>query len=134
VVLNKELKMDTKLEAPVNKLVSIINSTVDQLILGVGEKVVISQLTAISPWLGLPVISTIFSIFVSTLAKALDNGLKINIDILVIRFQNDARKKDYENTIEQLKVTTATSTSKEEHEKALKAAREAMDKLINRNK
>lgn len=126
--------VDTNLEAPKNRLIDIINTVMDQLILGVGEKVVISQLTALQPWLGLPVISTIFSLCVSTAAKALDNGLKINIDILVIRFQNDSRKSDYEKAIEKLKIETAAAKSKEEHEKALKAARDAMDKLINRAK
>lgn len=125
---------DTTIAAPTNKLVDIINTVVDQLVLGVGEKVVIAQLTILQPWLGLPVIKWIFSVFVSSLAKSLDSGLKKNIDIVVIRFQNDSRKKEYEKAIEVLKADTANSSTKEEHDRALKAAREAMDKLINRNK
>ena len=125
---------DTTISAPTNKLVDVINTVVDQLVLGVGEKVVITQLTILQPWLGLPVIKWIFSSLVSSLAKALDSGLKKNIDIVVIRFQNDSRKKEYEKTIEVLKASTASSSTKEEHDRALKAAREAMDKLINRNK
>lgn len=125
---------EINLEAPKNTLVAIINETMDQLILGVGEKVVIAQLTAIYPWLGLPFISTVFSVCVFSAAKALNSGLKNNIDIIVIRYQNDARKKEYDAAIEKLKKETEAANNKEEREKALKAAKEAMDKLINRNK
>lgn len=125
---------EINLEAPKNTLITIINETMDQLILGVGEKVVIAQLTALHPWLGLPVISTIFSVCVFSAANALNSGLKNNIDIIVIRYQNDARKKEYENAIEKLKLETAAAKSNEEREKALKAAKAAMDRLINRNK
>lgn len=119
---------------PTNRLVKIINVVTDTLILGVGEKVAIAEAVALQPWLGLPVISFFFARLVSIFAKALDAGLKKNIDIMVIRFQNDHRKNEYEEAIAKLQKDVATSASKEEHAKALQNAKDTMDKLINRNK
>lgn len=125
---------DVVIPAPTNSATNLVSFIVDQLVLGVGEKVVIAQARAALPFLNLPVISWFFNMFVGKLAKALDLGLKNNINIIVIRFQNDARKEAYETAITKLEASTANAVSKEEHEKALKEARDAMDRLINRNK
>lgn len=125
---------DKELPAPTNSLTTLVNSIVDQLVLGVGEQVVIAQAKVLLPWLNIPIISWMFTKIVSKLAKALDLGLKNNIDILIIRAQNDYRRVEYEKAILKLKESTATAVNKEDHEKALAAAKAAMDKLIFRSK
>jgi hypothetical protein len=120
--------------APTNALVIFFNKLIDLLVLGVGEKVVIAQATAAQPWLALPVISMIFAHLVSVLGKAVDAGLSKNIDIALIRFQDDIRKNAYEAAIKKLETDTLNATTKEDHEKALKLAKETMDRLIVRSK
>jgi len=125
---------DQPLPKPKNALLDLINQIIDWLIKGVGKEVVIAQAKAAQPWLNIPIISWFFTGAVGILASALDNGIKTNVDNIVIRFQGDERKAAYDSAIDQLKKDSYEAKSKEDHEKALQAAKDALDRLINKSR
>ncbi len=115
------------LPPPTNQLVQIVNTVLDFLILGLGEKAAIAAATAQAPWLSLPIISWIFSSIVAAVASSIDTNIKKNVDIVIIRFQNDVRKIEYDQTIALLNKTPSDPA-------AIQAAQDALNLLINRNK
>ncbi len=112
--------------APKNDLVTAINSVIDILIKGLGADAAYAAVVAQVPWLGLPVISYFVKLVINHLAGAIDTNLKINIDIIVIRYQNQSLKEQYDKALESLK--TKLEVSDEE----LKAAKLAIDHLIHK--
>jgi hypothetical protein len=117
----------TQLPAPENKAVSLVNIIIDGLIKGFGVEVIYTLAVAEAPWLGLPFIGYIFKLILNKFAASLDANLKRNIDIVIIRFQNDARKAEYDSAIEKLKKPEVTDAE-------LQAAKDAIDKLVHRAK
>jgi hypothetical protein len=116
---------DQSLPAPSNHLVTVINSVIDTLIKGLGVDVAYALAVAEFPFLNLPIVNQLFKLALNYLADSLDTTLKVNADIIVIRFQNDIRKAEYDKSIEPLKKPGATDAD-------IKAAKDAIDKLIHR--
>ena len=115
------------LEAPKNHLVSVMNAVFDALIKGLGVEVAYAAAVAQMPFLGVPIVCTLFRYVLTQIASVFDDGLKKNADIIVIRIQNDARKAEYEAAIKPLKSGHATDAD-------LKAARDAIDNIVNRSR
>lgn len=116
------------LEAPKNQLVSAVNAVVDTLVKGLGVEVAYALAIAQAPWLQLPIISSIFRYVLNLFAGSLDKNLKINLDIILIRYQNDAIKEEYDKAIEPLKDKGEVS------DEELQKIKDSLDKLINRNR
>ena len=113
------------LPAPKNALVSVINAILDALIKGLGANMAYAAAVAEFPLLGAPIIGYFFRMFIDHLASSIDNNLKINADIIIIRFQNDARKADYDSAIAKIKLPGATDAE-------IKAAKDAIDRIVSR--
>lgn len=120
--------MPTNLPAPTNWLVTLINGILDNLIKGLGVDIAYGAAVAQVPWLGAPVIGTIFRAILDRLASALDTNLKINADIVVIRFQNDARKGEYDAALKPIQQTENPTDAE------IQAAKDAIDRLVRRAK
>ena len=123
----------TPLPAPVNKLLLAVNTLVDGLVMGLGKEALLLEAKAAVPWLALPIISWVFGWIVNWVASSIDVSLKKNIDILIIRFQNDARKADYDKAITKLQQAEATGTE-EDNAKALQAAKDAINALVHKSR
>ncbi len=118
---------DTPLPAPKNSLVELVNIILDNLIKGIGVSVVVGEATLYAPWLGLPVIRYLFKGLVDFLAGYVDTFAVRNVDIILIRFQNDDRKVDYDDAIARINRPGATPDDIQE-------ARDALRRLVNRNR
>ena len=112
-----------QLKKPTNGLVDFINGFFDLLLKGVGERALFVYVTAQMPFLGLPVVSYFVRAAIARLASVLDAGLKNNVDIVVIRYQNDARRAAYDAALAPIK-------QGEFDDKQLQKAKEAIDKLV----
>ena len=117
---------DTVVPAPTNEAVSVLNIVLDALIKGAGPAVAILYATTAAPWLGLPIVSQLFKIFVDMLAGELDKVIKVNIDNLVIQYQNDIKLDTYKTAM----INLARSGSADD----LQKAKDAIDSMVNRNK
>lgn len=126
--------MGEKLPAPKNGFLAAVFTAIDILVLGLGETAAASAAVAACPWLGWPIINSIFKGVLGNVAKALDESLKIRLGKVIIRFQNDGRKDEYDKEVERFKETLKPGASKEDHDKALDDTIDKMDRLINRNK
>lgn len=115
----------TQVDAPKNQLVSGINIVLDTLIKGLGVDVAYSLVVAQVPWLALPIVSSIVRWILNSIASSLDTNLKINVDIVVIRYQNDLRKTEYDSAIAKIKQPGASDAE-------IKAAKAAIDQLVSR--
>jgi len=105
------------------------------LILGLGTTLVVQNAIAILPILGLPFIRTIFSSIVSALSSSLDSNIKKNLNIVVIRWQNDQIKKEYDEIINKIREHDEGKVlSEEEYRRELEKAKSAIDNLVNRNR
>lgn len=115
------------LPAPTNRLLNAIKIVLDNLIKGLGEDAAISAATAAEPWLAWPVVKQIFAMIVSAAGTVLDEQAYNFAAILTIRAQNNMAKYTYDGSIAPIQTGSATPAE-------LQAAKDAMDKLINRNK
>lgn len=120
-----------EIKPPTNSLVSTLNKVIDFLIKGVATQTVIALAVAEQPWLGWLIINDIFTYYVNKLAASLDLSLKNGIDIVIIRFQNNEIKSDYDKSLKDLDQAIKNG---EDHDKALQDAKDAADKLIHRSK
>jgi hypothetical protein len=116
---------DTPLPAPTNALVNLLNIIIDGLIKGLGKDIVIAEAIAYQPWLGWPVIHDMFSAVVGQIADYVDVLVKRNVDTIVIRFQNDNRKTEYDSEIAIINSGTATAQD-------IANAEAAIIRLVNR--
>lgn len=123
--------MSESIAKPVNKLVSIIDTVIDLLFLGLGKEAVVAQVSALVPWLRLPIVSWIFTKTVGSLFNSMDKSLTQRINHVIIRYQSNIEKAEYNKVIKEL--NDSKSKSKEEHAKALQAAKDKIDKIVNRN-
>lgn len=123
------------LPAPTNRLVTIVNIVLDYLIQGLGAPAAIAAATAAQPWLGWPVISWIFKTVVNGFAALLDTKLKTFVDVIIVRFQNAAIKIDYDKAIDEFKkVYDDPASDAVAKAKALQAAKDAIDRMVNKNR
>ncbi len=94
---------DAQLPAPINKLVAVINLTVDSLLMGLGVEATIAAVYVQAPWINVPIVRSAFRFMVEKLATSIDLWIEKRIDNIVIRYQNDSRKNDYDKQIEIIK-------------------------------
>lgn len=119
--------MGTAIPAPKNKAIEVVKIILEKLIEGVGVDLTIAAATAELPWLGAPVVKTLFRWAVEWLAGYInDNLFKISLK-LIIRVQSDARKAEFNEAIQPI---IGGNPSAEDIEKARRAA----DRLIERNR
>jgi hypothetical protein len=114
---------DESLPAPKNKLVEIVNNFFDFLIKGLGADFAIAYMKLQVPWLNWPIVKDFFEAGVRYLDDQLNTSIKQNVDIVVIRFQDDAKRADYDTAIEEAKKSGVSNATKD-----------SIDKLIRRNK
>jgi hypothetical protein len=117
----------TPLPRPRNSLVELANIVIDNLIKGLGTELTIKAATAYAPWLKWPIIRNIFRQIVTFVHNHLDIFAKRYVDILIIRYQNDARRADYDEALEKIKEPGATDED-------IRKAKEAIDSIVRRAK
>jgi predicted MarR family transcription regulator len=117
---------DVPLPKPDNRVLSVIKIVLDALIKGLGVEFAITAATAKFPWLGLPVIRSLFKWLVQTIAAVIDERAYNYTAVLVIRFQNNLRRDDYERAIRELIFYMKPED--------LENAKKAIDRLVNRSK
>ena len=105
----------------------------DILIKGLGTQAAITAGLAAEPWLNLPIAKWFFVNLVKLAGAALETVIKRNVGNIIIRWQGDSRKDAYDKVLEEFKESTAPGVSKEEHAKKLQAARDAIDRVINKS-
>lgn len=125
---------ETQAQAPKNELVLIVNLVLDVLIKGLGADAAIAAAISSQPWLGLPVISSIFKWGVGLLASQLDSVIKDNLDIIIIGMQNDSRKQDYDEAIARLKNKLSQGVTVNEKDQAVTDARNAINNIVHRTR
>jgi hypothetical protein len=113
--------------APTNKLVTVINQVIDYFIKGFGVDFVYAYLTAQFPFLAWPFFSYILKQALTYIAAGFDTGLKNNVDVIVIRYQDDALKDDYDKAIQTIQTPGATSDQ-------INSGFDAIDAIIHRSK
>jgi len=124
---------DVVLPAPKNRLTALINKILDGLIKGLGATAIIADCEAAEPWLKLPVISWMFQGTIKIAAGETDEVLAKNIDVVTIRFQDNANLGAYNTIIAPIKNPPAGITPAQQAAN-LAAAKAAIDALVNRNK
>ena len=112
---------------PKNRAVDAAKVVLDALIEGVGVDAAVAAGIATWPFLGSPVIKTLFRWGVEWLAGEINENLFKFSMKLIIRIQSDARKADFNDA---LKPIIGGSPTDEE----IRKAREAADRLIERNR
>lgn len=125
---------DIKIDKPKNQLVELIFQVIDWLIEGIGDDAVIALAETSQPWLKIPLISFFFRAFVKTTAQAIDSALSKRIGNVVIRYQGGKAKEELTQALEELNEAVIQGETKEERDEKLRKAREAMDRVINRNR
>jgi hypothetical protein len=123
------------LSAPTNWFVTAVNAALDALIKKLGADAAYAAVIAAVPWLGAPVIGYIVKSAISTFASIFDTKLKVFVDDLIVKAQNEARLIGYESAFDTLRtVFNNPGASNEEVLRDIQAAKDAADRLINRNK
>lgn len=112
---------------PKNTFVSVVNAILDTLIKGLGVDLAVSAAIVEAPFLGLPVIKDIFRWIIGMFADNLDTNLKVNVDIIIIRLQNDARKAEYDKAMEPIRAGNPSETD-------IQNARDAINRIVSRSK
>lgn len=120
--------------APVNSLVSWVNQVLDQLIQGLAADAVIAAQVAQYSFLGWPIIYGFFSFAVHQLATLLDTNIKINVDNIIIRFQNNSNLSDYLSAINTFNQESGNATTPSEMVAARAKLDQAISAAINRAK
>lgn len=115
------------LPAPTDKLVSIFKVVLDNLVEGLGVDAVIAAATVEAPILAEPFFKQIFRFIIEKLAQVVDENLfKLGAKI-IIRIQNEGRKEEFDTAMEPILNPGASADE-------IKRAKDAIDKLVNRNK
>lgn len=122
-----------QIPAPKNETVGVVRMIIDGVIAGLGPTLIIAQIKIAMPYWNIPILSWILTWIVNKIAKPASLSLQIGVAKGIIRLQNDERKQEYDKTIADLN-NEAEGASKDEHAKHLQAAKDAMYRLINRNK
>lgn len=125
--------MGTPLPAPKNRLVEIVNLVLDQLIKGLGADAAIAAAIAHEPWLAIPIIKWIFTGIVHAVAAAFDTNAKRFVDIWIVRFQDGAKKAEYDKEMGKFKgVVDDETKTPAERAQARKDASDAIDRIVHR--
>lgn len=113
--------------APTNALVRAIKKAFDLVIEGFGVELAFAAAVAELPILGAPIIRVFVKIAIEQSAQYVNENGKRMASIFVIRYQNDVRKDEYDKAIEPIKKGKPTPEQ-------IQAARDAADRIINRNR
>lgn len=125
----------TAVAAPKNRLVALANTILKTLIEGLGEDAAIALAISLEPGLAAGFGNTVLTKVVGWLGGQIDPAIAERLDNVIIRQQNAAIKTTYDSTIDDMKkVTTDPGVSNADKIKAIQAARDAADHLINRNR
>lgn len=116
-----------KIPAPKNTAVDVTKVVLEALIEGVGVDAAVAAGIAAWPFLGSPIIRNLFRWGVERLADVINENLFKFSMKLIIRIQSDARKSEFNDA---LKPIIGGSPTDEE----IRKAREAADRLIERNR
>lgn len=119
--------MSEKLPAPKNSAIEVVDAVLDALIEGAGVNAAIAAGTTAAPILGKPIIKGIFAWIVELVAGVIEKNLfKISVK-LILRMQGTSRKNEFNDSIQP--IINGSPTDEE-----IKRAREAADRLIERNR
>lgn len=118
---------DTPLPAPTNRLAAFLDAVIKGLIMGLGTNAIVNLGVAQAPWLGLPIIKGVFSWVVDQIGGRVDTGLEQNVNVIVIRFQNDDRKDAYNQAVTTINKPGATNAE-------IEAGFGDIDAIISRSK
>ena len=119
--------MGEPIPAPKNRAVDAAKVVLNALIEGVGVDLAVAAGISAWPFLGSPVLKTLFRWGVEWLAKEFDENLFKFSMKLIIRIQSDARKDQFNKALQPI---IGGSPTDEEIQKA----RDAADRLIERNR
>lgn len=117
----------SEIPAPTNKVVRAIEIVLDTLIEGLGPEVAYRLLVLEFPVVGAPFLGLLTKFAIDSLAKYLNKHGTRLATIMVIRFQNDIRKAEYEAALVPIRRGDYS-------EAELAAARAAIDRLVRRSK
>ena len=119
--------MAEKLSPPKNRAVDAAKVVLDALIEGVGVDAAVAAGIAAWPFLGSPIIKTLFRWGVEWIAGEINENLFKFSMKLIIRIQSDARKAEFNEALQPI---IGGSPTDEEIQKA----RDAADRIIERNR
>lgn len=85
-------------------VLEVVDNIVKGLIYGAGVNAAVAAATAYVPFLGLPVISTIFRAIVTKIAGMIYVPLERSVAFEVIKFQTEEEEKAYSNALGALQV------------------------------
>lgn len=84
---------------PTNPVIDIVDKFIQGLIFGLGVNAAIAAAIAQFPFLGLPIISTLFRFAIEKVAGIIYQTLETNVAFSIIQFQTDAQKKAYDDAL-----------------------------------
>lgn len=111
---------------PKNDMVKAMKITMDVLIKDLGAEAAVIAAQVACPVLAAPFISQVFSWAVGWVAYFLDEGIKENLVVLIMRIQGHMRVEEFDEAIAKLK-SNPTQENRNEVNKDI-------DNVINRNR
>jgi hypothetical protein len=116
-----------KLPPPKNTFIEVTKIVLEKLIEGVGVDLAVAAAVAEVPFLATPIVNYIFKWIVGKLAAVMDENLfKFSIK-MILRLQSTPRKEEFNAAI--VPIVGGSPTDEE-----IKRARDAADRLIERNR
>lgn len=119
--------------APSNAAVTFVNKILDMMIKNVAVDLIFAEGVALQPWLGLPIIGTLFKWILSSFAGSVYETARVVIDAKVIEAQSAARLAGYSQAVSDLKSALQNGDA-DEIKKASNADDDAFDKLIHQSR
>lgn len=116
-----------EIPAPKNRAIDAAQTVLEKLIEGVGVEVAISAGTAAWPFLGAPIVRTIFRWLVEKLADFINTNLFHWSIKIILRIQSSARKDEFNEAIRPIIQGSAT-------DEEIQRAKDAAIALIERNR
>jgi hypothetical protein len=92
----------TNIPPPINTPISQFDAVLQALLYDVGVKAAVIECTALMPWLGLPIISGLFTFLVSKVAGMIYTQLETFVAFRMIDFQTSAETQAYDDAKTQL--------------------------------
>lgn len=84
---------------PTNPITDVVDKLIQGIVFGMGVNAAIISAVAAMPWLGLPIISTLFSYAVNKVATMIYSVIEPQVAFQIINFQTDAEKTAYDNAV-----------------------------------
>lgn len=121
------------MSAPTNPALDVIDGIIHGIIYDIGVEGIMVDLIAAQPWLGLPLVRNIVRLLLNMFAGKLYRKIAPFVDAKVIKFQNEAQRKSYDDAIAAL-IVANNAGDVDAIEKAKDKVKSDLDKLINFNK